>query len=316
MPSSTAASTGAKGIMVLTPSRGVPTAKGASQKGGESAAAPEPSPEVAPIPIQTLPMVNPVSLGAGNVPALVKDETPVLPRTVARGVVAFDLDGTLLDDMDPISEVAADVLFRAFGTPRDAARLQYLATTGLPFEAQLAQLYPDIPKEKRAGAAALFHARKAREAYTQSTRFADVPRLLKRLDQAKWTLVISTGAERELADLLLEREGLRIWFDAILGSGQGTKREHLTELQRRFPDAPICLVGDSRFDLEAAREVGVPMFARASRHGDWVLSPEIFKGWGAVWADYSLAELPEALERASAEPAPSATRSKARRVRK
>jgi phosphoglycolate phosphatase-like HAD superfamily hydrolase len=263
-------------------------------------------------------MVNPMSLGAGNVPALSRDEPPVPPRMVDRGVVAFDLDGTLLDDMDPISEVAADVLFRAFGTPRPAAKLQYLATTGLPFEAQLAQLYPDIPKEKRSEVAHMFHARKAKEAYTQSTRFSDVPRLLKRLDQAKWTLVITTGAERELADLLLEREGLRIWFDALFGSGQGTKREHLTELRRRYPGVPVVLVGDSRFDVEAAREGGVPMFARASRHGDWVLSPEIFRGWGAAWADYSLAELPEALERASAAPAPPprASRSTASRGRK
>jgi phosphoglycolate phosphatase-like HAD superfamily hydrolase len=260
-------------------------------------------------------MVNPESLGAGNVPGLPPDEPPPAPRRVARGVIAFDMDGTLLDDMEAISEVASDVLNRAFGTPRPAARLQYLATTGLPFEAQLAQLYPDEPKEKRHQVALLFHTRKSREAYPRSGRFPDVPRLLKRLDQAGWTMVLTTGAERELAELLLEREGIRIWFEAVLGSGQGTKREHLEEFRRRYPEAPLALVGDSRFDLEAAQAVGVPMFARASRHGEWVLDPEVFRGWGAVWAEYTLSELPEAIEKlvAAARTPSRPPRSRARR---
>jgi phosphoglycolate phosphatase-like HAD superfamily hydrolase len=288
--------------MMLAPSQRVTTSKRLPSPGTSPVARGPADPPDDPVALPMLPMVNPLSLGAGNVPAVTREEPLVAPRRVARGVVAFDLDGTLLDDMDPISEVAADVLNRAFGTPRPAARLQYLATTGLPFEAQLAQLYPEVPKEKRGEVAALFHARKAKEAYTQSTRFPEVPRLLKRLDQAHWTLAITTGAERELADLLLEREGIRIWFEAILGSGQGTKREHLAELRRRFPRAPLFLVGDSRFDLEAASDLGVPMLARASRHGEWALTPEVFRGWGAAWADYSLAELPEVLDGLSARP--------------
>jgi phosphoglycolate phosphatase-like HAD superfamily hydrolase len=110
-------------------------------------------------------------------------------------------------------------------------------------------------------------------------------------------MVISTGAERETADLLLEREGLRYWFDGILGSGQGTKREHLLEYRRRYPDVPIFLVGDSRFDMEAGSSVdGVRAVGRASTFHGWGLTPDDLKRWGAVWADYSLANLPEALE--------------------
>jgi len=222
----------------------------------------------------------------------------VAARKVDRGVVVFDLDGTILNDLEEISRVAGDVMFKAFGTPAEEARIHYLATTGMPFEAQLAQLYPEAPKVLRAATARTFHQRKVTEAYARAKPFPEVPKLLKRLSQERWTLSISTGAETEMADLLLEREGLRFWFEDVLGSGTGTKREHLVEYRRRFPDAPLFLVGDSRFDMEAAQSlVGVVALGRASTLPGWALTPEDLKKWGAAWADYSLADLPQALAR-------------------
>ena len=224
----------------------------------------------------------------------------VAPRTVERGVVVFDLDGTVLDDLQAISLVAADVMAHSFGTPAEEGRIHYLATTGMPFEAQLAQLYPDAPAELRATTARTFHQRKVTEAYAQAEPFPEVPKLLKRLGQAHWTLAVSTGAETEMADLILEREGLRFWFEEVLGSGEGTKREHLKEYRRRFPGVPIFLVGDSRFDMEVAHSVeGTIPLGRATRLPSWTLTPSDLEKWGAVWADYSLSDLPEMLERLS-----------------
>jgi phosphoglycolate phosphatase-like HAD superfamily hydrolase len=227
--------------------------------------------------------------------------TDVAPRHVERGVVVFDLDGTLLDDLGLIGGVAASVLREAFGTPEEEGRIHYLATTGMPFEAQLAQLYPAAPAELRATTARTFHQRKVTEAYARAHPFPEVPKLLKRLAQDRWTLVVSTGAETEVAEILLEREGLRYWFEEVLGSGQGTKREHLREYRRRYPGAPIFLVGDSRFDLEAAQSVeGVRGIARASRTPGWTLTPSDLEQWGAAWADYQLGELPSVLARLAA----------------
>lgn len=242
---------------------------------------------------------------------ILAERPPVAPQAIERGAVVFDVDGTLLDDMPGISEVAAKVLLEAFGTPEAEGRLHYLATTGMPFEAQLSQLYGDAPAELRHSVARQFHQRKITEAYAHAKPFPEVPKLLKRLAAARWTLAVSTGAEREMADLVLEREGLRYWFEDVLGSGQGTKREHLAEYRRRYPNAAIVLVGDSRFDLEAAQSVeGVIAVARASRFANWTLSPDDLRRWGAAWADYSLSELPEALERIFATPTRSATRAK------
>jgi phosphoglycolate phosphatase-like HAD superfamily hydrolase len=260
------------------------------------------SPSLDEVPLIPLPVLANKSLDTPE-PSPLPDEPPPEPRRVPRGVVVFDLDGTILDDLNHISEVAADVMHTAFGTPPAEARIHYLATTGLPFEAQLAQLYPDVPGPERHQVALLFHQRKAKEAYGTAHPFPEIPRVLKRLSQEQWTLVVSTGAEKEIADLLLEREGIRYWFEAVLGAGQGTKREHLAEYRRRYPGVPIFLVGDSRFDMEAAGSVeGVTALARASSIPGWALAPKDLKKWGAVWAEHSLADLPEAVERLRSRP--------------
>jgi phosphoglycolate phosphatase-like HAD superfamily hydrolase len=262
-------------------------------------------------------MLNPESLGAGHVPTPFASEPVVEPRPVARGVVIFDLDGTILDDMSPISHVAAAVMQEAFGTPPEEGRIHYLATTGMPFEAQLSQLYPKAPAELRAQTARKFHQRKIQEAYAHAAAFPEMPRVLKQLDRAGWTLAISTGAEREMGELLLEREGLRIWFEAVLGSGQGTKREHLAEYRRRYPGARLYLVGDSRFDMEAARDTpGVTSIGRACQFHGWALTPEDLRRWGAAYADYSLAQLPETLERLEADGAAAPPKARAVVARK
>ena len=255
------------------------------------------APPVAPIEGQELPVVGRSSESSFvALPAVRVAPATVASRQVRRGVVVFDLDGTILDDLSLISHVAADVLNKAFGTPPEEGRVHYLATTGMPFEAQLAQLYPDAPAALRASTARTFHQRKIAEAYAHAGPFPEIPKLLKRLDRERWTMVISTGAEAEMADLMLEREGLRYWFEDVLGSKDGTKREHLVEYRRRYPGVPMFLVGDSRFDMEAGREVpGVMPVARASSLHGWGLTPEDLRRWGAGWVEYSLTGLPEAL---------------------
>jgi phosphoglycolate phosphatase-like HAD superfamily hydrolase len=244
-----------------------------------------------------LPMAAPSRPGGGPDPNPIPRRPPPPPATVERGVVLFDLDGTILDDLAMISEVAADVMHAEFGTPPEEGRIHYLATTGMPFEAQLAQLYPEAPSAVRVAAARTFHQRKVSEAYARASPFPEIPKMLKRLSVDRWTLAITTGTETEMADLILEREGLRYWFEDVLGSFQGTKREHLAEYRRRYPSARMFLVGDSRFDMEATESIpGVTALGRASALPGWNLTPKDLKQWGAVWAEYSLATLPEALQ--------------------
>jgi phosphoglycolate phosphatase-like HAD superfamily hydrolase len=211
-------------------------------------------------------------------------------------VIVFDLDGTLLDDMRQVSVTAGKVLNEAFGTPRDRAEVDYLRTTGKPFELQVKELYPDATPFEQLTVTRRFHEAKVKEAYAHATFFPDVPRLLKTLDRQRYVQVVSTGGEREMAELLLEREGLRFFFEEVQGAGQGTKDVHLRAYRARWKDLPLVLVGDSRFDMEVARTVpGVTPVGRACHLPGWSITPADLKRWGARWADYTLAGLPEAL---------------------
>lgn len=57
-------------------------------------------------------------------------------------ILVFDLDGTLVPTMEDYADRAAALMEESFGTPFAEARRSYFATSGLPFEKQLRQLYP------------------------------------------------------------------------------------------------------------------------------------------------------------------------------
>jgi phosphoglycolate phosphatase-like HAD superfamily hydrolase len=215
----------------------------------------------------------------------------------SRGAVIFDLDGTLVDDMLSIGRTAAKTIHEQFGTPVDKALIEYYSTTGKPFEYQLRELYPARPHEELHQIAMMFREEKVKDAYLNAKLFPEMRGVLKELDRSHWILLVSTGAEREIARGILEREGVEPLFDGIMGSGEGTKDVHLNEYMRRRPNLPHALVGDAEFDMEVASAVkGVTAIGRATNIPGWAVTPSQLKRWGAVWADYTLKELPRVLD--------------------
>jgi hypothetical protein len=72
---------------------------------------------------------SPVSSGVARVPFA----APLpLPK-----VLLCDLDGTLIDSMPALAELATEVMEEVFAMPGALARELYLATCGLPFFQQL-----------------------------------------------------------------------------------------------------------------------------------------------------------------------------------
>src|SRR6476646_9993420 len=83
---------------------------------------------------------------------------PAQARLAMPKVLLCDLDGTLIDSMPTLADLATEVIEERYGTPRILARELYLATCGLPFEKQLEEICPD--DARNADASAEFEARK------------------------------------------------------------------------------------------------------------------------------------------------------------
>src|SRR6478735_5503822 len=98
------------------------------------------------------PVVTKPSFSPSIAPARALARLP-LPR-----VLLCDLDGTLIDSMPTLADLATEVMESTYGTPRMLARELYLATCGLPFVKQLEEIYPGDPRN--AGASDAFEAAK------------------------------------------------------------------------------------------------------------------------------------------------------------
>src|SRR3954471_23185223 len=90
------------------------------------------------------------SIGVARLPAQARLPLPK--------VLLCDLDGTLIDSMPTLADLATEVIEERYGTPRVLARELYLATCGLPFVKQLEEIFPE--DARNAEASAEFESRK------------------------------------------------------------------------------------------------------------------------------------------------------------
>lgn len=56
----------------------------------------------------------------------------------------FDMDGTLIDSMPGLTDLAVEVIYEHWGLRKDIARREYLHTAGMPFSEQLAYMFPGM----------------------------------------------------------------------------------------------------------------------------------------------------------------------------
>jgi phosphoglycolate phosphatase-like HAD superfamily hydrolase len=195
------------------------------------------------------------SIGVARLPAEV--QLP-LPK-----VLLCDLDGTLIDSMPTLADLATEVIEHRYGTPRILARELYLATCGLPFVKQLAEIFPD--DARNAEASAEFEARKP--ARCNAIRMpADTRRALERMREMGVRIVVSSNNGTENVDAFARGAGFE--FDLVLGYGGGLAkgRTHLDATSREFGASrqEMLFIGDSLHDGEIAEREGIPFVGIAT----------------------------------------------------
>jgi len=175
-----------------------------------------------------------------------------LPR-----VVLCDLDGTLIDSMPVLADIATEVLGEVYGTPSALAREFYLATCGLPFFRQLESIFPG--DARNAAASEIFEGRKP-ERCNRIRMPADVVRTLTGLQRRGVGIVVSSNNGLENVATFADASGFP--FDLVLGFGGGLAkgRPHIELCERTFgvDRSQMLFVGDSLHDGEIAEREGIP----------------------------------------------------------
>ena len=188
---------------------------------------------------------------------------PAQARLALPKVLLCDLDGTLIDSMPTLADLATEVIEERYGTPRVLARELYLATCGLPFVKQLEEIFPG--DARNAEASAEFEARKPSRCgairMSSETRQA-----LERMRAMGVRVAVSSNNGTENVDAFARGAGFV--FDLVLGYGEGLAkgRTHLDATSRAFGASrqEMLFIGDSLHDGEIAESEGIPFVGIAT----------------------------------------------------
>ncbi len=188
---------------------------------------------------------------------------PLLSRLPLPRVVLCDLDGTLIDSMPTLAELAAEVMEQVYQTPGVLARELYLATCGLPFAAQLEEIYPGDSRNRLASN--LFEGRKpARCGAIQMA--TETREALESLQRAGVRVVVSSNNGSD--NVAAFARGSVFGFDLVLGFGgalaKGKPHFDVTSRMFEVDRQEMLFVGDSLHDGEIAEREGVPFVAIAT----------------------------------------------------
>jgi len=172
-------------------------------------------------------------------------------------VLMCDLDGTLIDTMPILADIATEVLEDVYGMPRPLGREMYLATSGLPFWRELETICPR--DARNAEATARFEA--AKPARCRSASMAsDTRRALGDLQARGVEIVVSSNNGVDNVEAFASASDFP--FDLVLGhdgNGFSKGRPHVEHACRTFGvgRADLLFVGDSLHDGELAETEGL-----------------------------------------------------------
>jgi phosphoglycolate phosphatase-like HAD superfamily hydrolase len=166
-------------------------------------------------------------------------------------VLLCDLDGTLVDTMGILADLATDVMASMYGVPKPLARELYLTTCGLPFIAQLEDIFPGDTRNQTASD--LFES--AKPARCNSARMpADTEAALAELQRRGVRIAVSSNNGRENVETFAANSGFP--FDLVMGYGNGLSkgRPHVQMVERAFGvgRGEMLFIGDSLHDGEIA----------------------------------------------------------------
>jgi phosphoglycolate phosphatase len=184
-------------------------------------------------------------------------------------ILVFDLDGTLADTAPDLIGTLNVLLAREGLGPRspDAARALVGAGARALIEGGFAAAGSPPEKERADALVKDFLAHYEAHIADETRLFPGALEALERFGQAGFVLAVCTNKPEPLARLLLERLGVARRFAAICGretfpmsKPDGRVLHAIIELSGGDPRRAV-MVGDSKTDIDTARNAGAPVVA-------------------------------------------------------
>lgn len=175
--------------------------------------------------------------------------------------VIFDLDGTLIDSSEGITKCVQYALEHFGIREKDQAELRKFI--GPPLSDSFMRYYGFL-KEDALEAVSYYRERYRDVGIFECKLYPGVKECLKKLKDQGYQIALASSKPGEFCNRILEHFDVRYLFDYVVGSTMDgsieTKEQVLRELFSLWPDVSreqMVLVGDTLFDVNGAKQVGI-----------------------------------------------------------
>ena len=196
--------------------------------------------------------------------------------------VIFDLDGTLAQSEEGIFKSIEHTL--SCMNRQIPSRSELRRFIGPPLYTSFRDLLGMSAMEAEE-AQSIYRSRYRRVGWRENRVYSGIPRLLRSLRRADMRAYVVTGKPQKSSEQICKHFGITPYLSGIIGPDEGNhspdKADMLSELLRLSGKNSV-MIGDRRFDVDAAAQNGIPCIGVTYGYG----SKEELKNAGAtIFAD-------------------------------